>query len=78
MLLFIAHSKFTQQEIKCRFYGPCAVTSAVLNGVTLAPLTEVKVSLCVVMSCVRPRFFLFVELHYTFRNFKVQRLGKNN
>lgn len=41
MLLFIAHSKFTPQEVKCRFYGPCAVTSAVLNGVTLAPLTEV-------------------------------------
>ena len=43
MLLFIAHAKFTQQEIKCRFYGPCAVTSAVLNGVTLSPLTEVRI-----------------------------------
>ncbi len=40
MLLFIAHAKFTPQEVKCRFYGPCAVTGAVLNGVTLSPLTE--------------------------------------
>ncbi len=40
MLLFIAHAKFTPQEVKCRFYGPCAVTKAILNGVTLSPLTE--------------------------------------
>lgn len=42
MLLFVAHAKFTKHEVKCRFYGPCAVASAVLNGVTLRPLTEVS------------------------------------
>ena len=41
MLLFIAHAKITRDETKCRFYGPCAVTSTVLNGVVQPPLTEV-------------------------------------
>uniref|UniRef100_T1J1H3 Uncharacterized protein n=1 Tax=Strigamia maritima TaxID=126957 RepID=T1J1H3_STRMM len=40
MLLFIAHARITSQEIKCRFYGACAVVSVVLNGVKQRPLTE--------------------------------------
>lgn len=40
MLLFIAHSRITPQEVKCRFYGPCAVLCALLNGVKQNSLTE--------------------------------------
>ena len=42
MLLFIAHARITSQEVRCRFYGPCAVLCTVLNGVRLDPLTEVS------------------------------------
>lgn len=40
-LLFIAHARITATDCKCRFYGPCAVNSATLNGVPQPPLTEV-------------------------------------
>ncbi|ELU04569.1 hypothetical protein CAPTEDRAFT_207367 [Capitella teleta] len=40
MLLFIAHARVSKHEARCRFYGPCAVTSAILNGQRLKPLTE--------------------------------------
>uniref|UniRef100_A0A8W8J7B6 Chromo domain-containing protein n=1 Tax=Magallana gigas TaxID=29159 RepID=A0A8W8J7B6_MAGGI len=39
-LLFIAHARITATDCKCRFYGPCAVNSATLNGVPQPPLTE--------------------------------------
>lgn len=41
MLLFIAHGRITPHEVRCRFYGTCAVTAALLNGVQLQSLTEV-------------------------------------
>lgn len=40
-LLFVAHTRITHQEIKCRFYGPCAVTNVMLNGVLQPSLTQV-------------------------------------
>ncbi|XP_046555717.1 M-phase phosphoprotein 8-like [Haliotis rubra] len=39
-LLFIAHARITPHEVKCRFYGPCAVKSVFLNGVKQPSMTE--------------------------------------
>ncbi|XP_033741181.1 M-phase phosphoprotein 8-like [Pecten maximus] len=39
-LLFVAHARITAQDIRCRFYGPCAVQNVSLNGVQQPPLTE--------------------------------------
>ena len=41
-LLFIGHAMFANHEVKCRFYGPCAVKSVFLNGHRQSSLTEVK------------------------------------
>ena len=41
MLLFVAHASVLHQEVKCRFYGPCAVKAAYLNGIQQLSLTEV-------------------------------------
>ncbi|XP_064617661.1 M-phase phosphoprotein 8-like isoform X2 [Liolophura sinensis] len=52
-LLFVAHTRITHQEIKCRFYGPCAVTTVMLNGVLQPSLTQVgmKAEANFVLSC---------------------------
>ena len=42
MLLFIAHARISLSEVKCRFYGPCAVNGVTLNEAKLHPLTEVR------------------------------------
>ena len=42
-LLFIGHAVFANHEVKCRFYGPCAVKSAFLNGQKQSSLTEVGI-----------------------------------
>ncbi|XP_070189359.1 uncharacterized protein [Littorina saxatilis] len=39
-LLFIAHARFSQQDVKCRLYGQCAVDKVTLNGVLQPCLTE--------------------------------------
>ncbi|XP_013386276.1 M-phase phosphoprotein 8 isoform X4 [Lingula anatina] len=40
MLLFVAHARITPQETKCRLSGPCAVKTAILNGVAQPTLTD--------------------------------------
>ena len=40
MLLFIGHALFSDSSIQCRFYGPCAVTNVMLNGIQQHPLTD--------------------------------------
>ncbi|XP_050394413.1 M-phase phosphoprotein 8 [Patella vulgata] len=39
-LLFISHARIKHNDIRCRLYGPCAVTGVVLNGVRQPTLTE--------------------------------------
>ncbi|KAL4232986.1 M-phase phosphoprotein 8 [Mactra antiquata] len=39
-LLFVGHSVFTNQEVKCRLHGPCVVKSVTLNGHQLPCFTE--------------------------------------
>nr|KAG5711227.1 hypothetical protein BaRGS_004871 [Batillaria attramentaria] len=39
-LLFIAHARINSNEVKCRLYGHCAVTSVYLNDVLQPSLTE--------------------------------------
>ncbi|KAK3098698.1 hypothetical protein FSP39_022191, partial [Pinctada imbricata] len=39
-LLFVSHARITATDCKCRFYGPCAVTSVTLNGAPQPQLTE--------------------------------------
>ena len=41
-LLFVGHAVFGNHEVKCRFYGPCAVKSVFLNGQKQSSLTEVS------------------------------------
>ena len=48
-LLFIAHARFNQQEVKCRLYGQCAVEKVTLNGVLQPYLTEVGVQRCLIV-----------------------------
>ena len=40
MLLFIAHALMSSEDIKCRFYGPCAINTVALNTVPQHPLTD--------------------------------------
>ena len=40
MLLFIAHAIMSPEEVKCRFYGPCAVMCVSLNTIEQHPLTD--------------------------------------
>ena len=63
-LLFIAHARFNQQEVKCRLYGQCAVEKVTLNGVLQPCLTEVGVQQCRLYGqCAVEKVMLHVRVH---------------